>query len=184
MALKTHSPLKTACACGIKGYPDKASAERALDRIKARKLRDAMPKRIVQCWRGRWHLEGNRPVDTGPDRETRAVVVERDNWACACCGKPIDLGPYSIQHRVARGAGGTSRPEVNSPANLVVLCGSATSPGGCHLAAEARAEVMHEAGFWLRSGEDPETVPVAHDAYGLVLLGFDGTVIPLPGGAA
>jgi hypothetical protein len=153
MAMKTRKPLKTACACGVKGYPSEATAERALDRIKARKLRDTMPKRVVQCWRGSgiWRVHGR--FETGPDRDTRAVVVERDCWACACCGTPIDVGPYSMQHRVPRGGGGSSRPEINSPANLVTLCGSATSPGGCHIAAESRAQIdARSYGFWLRSG--------------------------------
>jgi 5-methylcytosine-specific restriction protein A len=182
MALKTRNPLKTACACGIKGYPTKAAAERALDRIKARALRDTMPKKLVQCWQGRWHLGGARRIETGPDRDTRAVVLERDCWACSCCGQPIDVGDYSIQHRVPRGSGGTSRPEINSPANLATLCGSSTS--GCHLAAESRAQIMHDAGFWLEHHEDPETTPVRHHAYGWVLLGFDGSINPIPGGAA
>lgn len=184
MSLTARKPLKVSCACGIKGYPTEAAAERALAKVQGLRLRDTMPKKVVQCWHGRWHLEGKRPVDTGPDRDTRALVVERDCWACACCGKPIDVGPYSIQHRVSRGIGGTSNPERNSPANLIVLCGSATSPGGCHLAAEARAQIMHDAGFWLRQDEDPATVPVRHYAYGLVLLGFDGSINLIPGGAA
>ena len=101
------------------------------------------------------------PRDTGPPRKVRALVLKRDSYACAGCGKGIKDRPYSLQHRQARGMGGTSREDVNSPVNLVVLCGSATSPGGCHLACEQRDPVMHERGLWLHSWEDPALVPVA-----------------------
>jgi hypothetical protein len=98
--------------------------------------------------------------DTGPSRKVRALVLARDGFACAGCGKSIVGRPYSLQHRVARGMGGTSRADANSPVNLIVLCGSATSPGGCHLLAEQRDPVMHERGLWLNSWEDPAAVPV------------------------
>jgi 5-methylcytosine-specific restriction protein A len=185
VSLQTRKPLTAKCACGSKGYPSQAAAERALDRIKARNLRDAMPRRVVQCWRGVWHLEGTRKVDTGPDRSTKDLVKERDDWTCSCCGNPI-VGPFSIQHRVARGQGGTSNPAINSPANLILLCGSATSPGGCHLRAESRDSEMHDLGFWLQNHEDPATFPVAHAVHGWVLLLEDGGVEPIRpmGGAA
>jgi hypothetical protein len=98
--------------------------------------------------------------NTGPSRKVRALVLERDGFACVGCNKGILGRPYSLQHRNARGMGGTSRPDANSPVNLVVLCGSATSPGGCHLLAEQRDPVMHERGLWLNSWEDPALVPV------------------------
>ena len=124
--------------------------------------------------------------DTGPDRTTRELVLERDDWRCACCGASVWGRPFSRQHRDARGMGGTSRPEANSPVNLIVLCGSATSPGGCHLACEQRDQRLNELGFWLKHGQDPATTPVAHAVYGWVLLLPDGgvDVLPLPWGGA
>lgn len=107
--------------------------------------------------------------DTGPSRAVRRLVLARDRFCCAGCGKNVAGGEWSVQHRVARGMGGTSRADVNSPVNLVLLCGSATSPGGCHLACERRDPVMHERGLWLSSWEDPALVPV---------------VIAVPGGLA
>lgn len=101
-----------------------------------------------------------RHRDTGPTRKTRMLVLERDEYACVACGRSIAGGFYSIQHRQARGMGGTSDRAVNSPVNLVVLCGSATTPGSCHLACEKRDEEMHARGYWLQSGEDPALVPV------------------------
>lgn len=183
MALTTRKPLTAKCACGIKGYRSREAAEIALAKIQARRLRDVMPKRPVQCWQGIWHLDGVRRVDTGPDRSTRDLVKERDDWTCASCGDPI-IGQWSIQHRVARGQGGTSNPAINSPANLILLCGSATSPGGCHLACEQRDQRMHDLGFWLTNGQDPAAVPVAHAVHGWVLLEPDGGVLPIPAGGA
>jgi 5-methylcytosine-specific restriction protein A len=184
MALQTREPLKVKCGCGTKTYPTQAAAERALVKIQGLRLRDTMPKRAVQCWQGQWHLQGVKTVDTGPDRNTKTLVKERDDWTCVSCGNPI-TGLFSIQHRVARGQGGTSNPAINSPANLILLCGSATSPG-CHLRAESRDSEMHARGFWLNHHEDPAAFPVAHSVHGWVLLLEDGGVEPIRplGGAA
>lgn len=127
-----------------------------------------------------------RPRYTGPPAATRLTVLERDDWTCACCGNTVYGRPYSLQHRVARGMGGTSDPAANSPANLITLCGSATSPMGCHLACEQRDQRMYDLGFWRKQHENPAQIPVAHAIYGWCLLLDDGTVKPLPslGGAA
>ena len=94
--------------------------------------------------------------DTGPSRKVRDLVLARDNSQCVGCGRPVADGYtwWSLQHRVARGVGGD-----NSPCNLVVLCGSATSQG-CHRLCEDRDREMHDRGLWLRSDEDPGLVPV------------------------
>lgn len=99
------------------------------------------------------------PRDTGPDRKTRALVLARDGYACVSCGRAAGpgSGPYSLQHRLARGHGGG-----NSPSNLIVLCGSATSPGGCHLKAEQRDREMQAQGHWLESWQDPEAEGVMY----------------------
>ena len=95
-----------------------------------------------------------RPRDTGPDKATRALVCAREGDCCASCGKYVPAGSWrSIQHRVRRQVGG------NGLANLVLLCGSATSDG-CHWRAEQRTGEMNERGYWLRSHEDPVLVPV------------------------
>lgn len=94
--------------------------------------------------------------DTGPSRKVRATVLERDQYQCVACGKPVGMPGswWSIQHRVARGVGGG-----NVPQNLLTLCGSATS-AGCHRRAEDRDPEFHARGYWLRSDEDPALVPV------------------------
>jgi len=119
---------------------------------------------VVPCHCGAWHVrpvkaktaaKGSAARDTGPDTLTRAVVCNRDGNCCAACGKAVPAGSWrSIQHRVARGHGGT-----NDTFNLILLCGSATSPG-CHRICEDRDEHMHGQGFWLESWQDPRAEPV------------------------
>ncbi len=142
--------------CGHR-YASKASAERAAIRKAERGTR-----------KGSWHLEDRCPCkgfhlrfekaarETGPSARVRGMVLARDNWQCAGCGKPAGgaFTWWSLQHRKARGQGGD-----NSPCNLVTLCGSATSEG-CHRLCEDRDREAHERGLWLRSDEDPAMVPV------------------------
>lgn len=42
---------------------------------------------------------------TGPSPAVRKLVIDRDERTCARCGKPIGSGQWSLQHRLARGAG-------------------------------------------------------------------------------
>lgn len=126
--------------------------------------------------------------NTGPSRTTRELVLERDDYTCALCGRSILGKPYSLQHRRPRGMGGTSRPDANSPAMLITLCGSATSPDGCHLWCEQRNAEAEDMGFVIpvNSDVDPATVPVHHHVFGLAYLLHDGTVelVPAAGGEA
>ena len=115
----------------------------------------------------------------------REIVLERDDYTCACCGNSVWQRPYSLQHRVARGMGGTSNPAANRPSNLITLCGSATSPSGCHLLAEERNQAMNELGFWLRNSQRPALEPVAHALYGWAyLLDEEPWVMPTERGGA
>lgn len=50
--------------------------------------------------------------------EARAVVFHRDNGLCVVCGMQAD----EWHHRYRRGMGGTSDPQINSPANGLALC--------------------------------------------------------------
>jgi hypothetical protein len=138
--------------------------------------------RVTPMTRTAWK---RKPVrDTGPTRKVRALVLARDGFACVGCNKSVVGRPYSLQHRVARGMGGTSRADAGSPVNLIVLCGSATSPGGCHLLAEQRDPVMHERGLWLNSWEDPAAEPVGHVGGGRFFLCPDGSREEIPEGWA
>lgn len=65
---------------------------------------------------------------TGPSKKMRDAVLARDSNTCQRCGRRLLLGvPYSLQHRLPRGRQGR-----NTMANLVAVCGSATTPGMCH----------------------------------------------------
>jgi hypothetical protein len=71
---------------------------------------------------------------------------------------------HSLQHRRARGAGGSSLPWINSPINLALVCGSATTPGMCHEELESNRErEKNEREGWVISkfgNIDPARVPL------------------------
>lgn len=117
-------------------------------------------------------------ADSGPDDDTRQLVLARAGYRCENCGTGIRsffLG-YSMQHRVPRGMGGTTRDWINLPSNLCVLCGSATT--GCHGNAERRDLLMHMRGFWLETGQNPTDVPIESFAQGWVRLTDTGLYLP------
>lgn len=64
---------------------------------------------------------------TGPTKKMRDAVLLRDDYACQKCRRDIRNWAYSLQHLLPRGRGGK-----NTMSNLVTVCGSATTPGGCH----------------------------------------------------
>jgi 5-methylcytosine-specific restriction protein A len=119
--------------------------------------------------------------DTGPSRAQRAAVVDRSHGYCEICGRllfdinedPVGF-PYSFHHRQPRGMGGTSRPEINSPANLLLLCGDATTPGGCHAHVEQNRTRAYANGWLVRASVDPATVPVLLEGDDRYLLTDDG----------
>jgi hypothetical protein len=128
----------------------------------------------IPCRCGGWHLQelvaameprqlARAPKHTGPTLKVRLMVLNRDRFLCARCGRPAGpggVGPYSIQHRVARGSGGTSDPDANSMSRLLLLCGSATT--GCHGEVEKRGDEDNAKGYWLWSWQDPEAEGVMY----------------------
>jgi HNH endonuclease len=78
----------------------------------------------------------------------RALVLARDGYACARCGKLLHGDYYSLHHRLPRGRGGTHTAE-----NLVTLCGSATT--GCHHMVESYRTRATIEGWLVSSGFDP-----------------------------
>lgn len=109
--------------------------------------------------------------DTGPSEATVKLVGERDGWCCVRCGaacrgqRGVD---WSVQHRRARGMGGSRRPDTNQPQNLILLCGSATT--GCHGYVEAEREIARGCGWAIGQSENPLLIAVAHAKYGPVRL--------------
>ena len=81
---------------------------------------------------------------TGLSTKTRRQVADRDKGRCLRCG----MRGTNIQHRIGRGAGGTSRPEVNGLAALVTLCGSGTT--GCHGHITEHPTEAYETGWAIR----------------------------------
>jgi hypothetical protein len=118
-----------------------------------------------------------RPRFTGPSEQVVAQVAQRDEWSCVRCGgschgrRGLD---WSVQHRRARGMGGTRREDTNAIQNLILLCGSATSPGGCHARVEARLPEDAGMGWAIKQSEDPLQVPILHWQRGLIFLWADG----------
>ena len=100
------------------------------------------------------------PRDAGPSARDRRLVFARAFGCCESCGTSVIGRPYAIAPRVERGAGGFSRAGVNALWNLTLLCGSASSSGGCHLLHGQRDQDLHDRGIWLWSWENPRLVPV------------------------
>lgn len=146
--------------------------------------RGAPPKRRTPLRTSKEKRTGRR--DTGPDRTTRELVLERDEYRCVVCGIGIIGIRASIHHRRNRGSGGSSDPLINAPSNLLTVCGTGTT--GCHGWIGASPAEALEAGYVvsLNSQEATADVPVLHAALGGVFLLDDGTVRPVPtwGGAA
>lgn len=89
------------------------------------------------------------------------------------CGVPT----WQIHHRKPRGMGGTRDPLVNSPSNLVLLCGSGTE--GCHGWVESHRTEAREAGWLVSQHADPRYQPIDHEGR-LTFLTEDGTAVPGP----
>jgi hypothetical protein len=95
-----------------------------------------------------------------PERD-RAIVYARSDGRCAGCGRS---SPLTVQHRRARGMGGTRRREVGEHPNGVALCGSGTT--GCHGWAEANPRDAELLGWALDAGADPLVEPYRDRTYG------------------
>ncbi len=117
------------------------------------------------------------PRNTGPTAATRKIVYERARGLCERCGQPI-AQQFSIHHRLARGMGGTKDPSANSPSNLVLLCGSATTPDGCHTTVERFRQAAITTGWIVPRTADPARTPVKFPTGRWYLLNPDGTLTP------
>ncbi|MFD3426057.1 hypothetical protein [Nocardia fluminea] len=88
---------------------------------------------------------------TGPSAPAVAIVRRRSGTVCEVCGA---RRANQIHHRRPRGAGGTRRPETNSPSALLDLCNE------CHALIESRREWARDHGYLVRQHLDPATTPV------------------------
>lgn len=119
---------------------------------------------------------------TGPTEATVELVAARDKGRCAACGalvtgrRGID---WSVGHRLPRKRGGSTRPWVNMPGNLVLLHGDGVRL--CHGDIERDRTRWTSAGFIVREGVTlPADTPIVHAVHGRVLLADDGTWTPAP----
>jgi 5-methylcytosine-specific restriction endonuclease McrA len=105
--------------------------------------------------------------DTGPDRTTRELVLERDEYRCVDCGDNENL---QLHHRKPRKIGGRADwRKSNSPANLLTVCRDT------HDWIESRREEAYDAGLLVHEHDDPAEVPVKHFLWQqLVYLDDDG----------
>jgi len=116
---------------------------------------------------------------TGPTRATCRLLWARCDGRCELCGRELTawIG-FSRHHRQPRGMGGSQAAWINSPVNLVLLCGSATTADGCHTWVERRRDQARALGLLVPRPLDPATIPVlvgaATDDPRLVYLTEDG----------
>jgi hypothetical protein len=107
--------------------------------------------------------------NTGPDLATRQLVIDRLNHACLRCGMPGQV----IHHRRPRKRGGTLRPEINSPENLVWICEK------CHAWIESRRIDAYASGWLVKEGIDgPAEIPLWDRAGCEFFLTDDGAIVP------
>lgn len=84
------------------------------------------------------------------DDITRAGCLARAGWLCERCHGSLDRWDgYSLQHRLARGSGGTKRLDINEASWLLVLCGSGVT--GCHGWVEAYPALSGPLGYRITS---------------------------------
>lgn len=95
---------------------------------------------------------------TDPTRATVIAVRERDLWRCAMCGAREGTRTLTTHHRINRGMGGSKRPDLNQPANLLTLCGSGAT--GCHGWVTANPRKAYDLGLAVQRHRDPTEVPV------------------------
>jgi hypothetical protein len=169
--------LLTRC-CGKKAYATEEAARADLERIQMLGRTEKVPQRVYACKNGWHHITSQKGSSSANvPRATRELVYERDELSCFCCGVSLLGQPFSLQHRDARGMGGSSDPLIHSPANLILLRGTGITE--CHGRVEQRGEADNVAGYWLRHGQDPAETPVLHWRLGPVLLTHEGAVVPV-----
>lgn len=109
-----------------------------------------------------------------PGKRALDLVWERDASACFVCKRTLIRGSadHSVHHRRPRGMGGTKDPVANTPANLLLLCGSGTT--GCHGRVESHRVWALGKGLVVSQGRDPAEVEITVQSPFPVRLGSDG----------
>lgn len=133
--LKRSAPLSS--GNGLKRTPMKQKAPMGKGEGEAMKRK---PIRRTQ-------MKSKPPEVTPEERQCRALVAERSQGLCECCGRS---GALEKAHRVARSQGGKW-----DASNILDLCHK------CHQEDHhANPAEAYEGGWHLRSTSDPRTSPV------------------------
>ena len=97
--------------------------------------------------------------------KVRWIIIGRDTDEhgvprCLWCGEPvvIDWGEYSLQHRRARGMGGSKLADTGQAHNGALVHGSATT--GCHHYIESHPKEAAARGFRIPQGSNPARIPL------------------------
>lgn len=96
----------------------------------------------------------SQPKDTGPNRATRRALTRRSGARCELCSSWLRLVGRNVHHRQPRGAGGSSRPEINALSCLLDLCWT------CHEVVERNRDWAKEHGLLVAWPLIPADVPV------------------------
>jgi hypothetical protein len=100
-----------------------------------------------------------------PGAVMRKLVLERDGYACVCCGRPVTGQPFMLLRRLRGGS--------DSTPNLITVLGTAKT--GCAERIDSRRDPRDEAnGYIVRAGQDPELVAVLLYGRIIVWLALDG----------
>lgn len=117
--------------------------------------------------------------------KTRWIIIARDTDddgvpRCQWCGEPvrIDWGEYSLQHRRARGMGGSKLADTGQAHNGALVHGSATT--GCHHYIESHPKEAAERGFRIPQGSNPARIPLIRWDGRKVYLTADGRAVENP----
>ncbi|ALY08874.1 HNH endonuclease [Arthrobacter phage Galaxy] len=112
--------------------------------------------------------------------EARRQVIARDLSKCQWCGRHVrtESGWYSLQHRRARGMGGSRARETDRAGNLVLVCGTGTTE--CHGWIEAHPAEAAARGFRIAAGARPDRVALVDWTGRAWLLDDGGGKEPAP----
>lgn len=109
-----------------------------------------------------------------PSKAVRELVYARDQGKCVRCGSVWHWAGMDVHHRRMRSH---KFPLLNSPANLITLCGSGSS--GCHGWVHEHTGEAYEKGWLVHSWEDhPELVHLLTRQHGWVYLTEEGGWTP------
>lgn len=113
------------------------------------RARDRAPRTTGRGGMGQRASNASRPTAA-----VRRLVLERDGYACVCCGLSILGRRYSLGHRLRASQGGKA-----VPSNLITLLGwgGEEHHGRIDLYLDPADEAK---GYRVRSGQDPAAIPV------------------------